>query len=144
MDLDTLVEWPSSNDVVFKPGSSLQCHPGNTHYRELLEAHHDEYVESGVNVSKQGVIAKIVGAIELKGRFLEWSTKTNTWVVMQDPGKIRTKVYNSLFRFDKQLQAKRNLQTNTSSTFMFERQDHRKRPRLVNGDEPGLCGNGCL
>ena len=142
---DKLVEWPGSNDVVFKPGASLQCHPGNSHYRELLEAHHDEYIETGSNASKQGVISKIVDSIEQRnGRFLEWSTKTNTWIVMEDDGKIRTKVYNSLFRFDKQLQAKRNLQTTSSSTSMFERQDHGKRPRLSGGEESECCGQGCF
>ena len=142
---DILVEWPGSNDVVFKPGASLQCHPGNSHYRELLETHHDEYVESGINISKQGVITKIVDSIDqCNGRFLEWSTTTSTWVVMEDDGKIRTKVYNSLFRFDKQLQAKRNLQTAASSTFIFERQDHSKRQRLAGGEELGCCKKGCL
>ena len=33
-----VVECPNSNDVVFRQGTAMNCHPGNAHFRSLVEA----------------------------------------------------------------------------------------------------------
>ena len=134
-----LVDCPASFDVVFKPGSIVHAHPGNTQYRELLEQHLEAFQ---VQEKKQEVILSVINTVEQNGgRFLEWSPSMSCWSVVQDPQAVRTKVYSSFARMAKQLQAKRNLQVSTSSTFMFERQDGKKQKRDV---PPGCCSKGCL
>lgn len=135
-----LVECPSSSDVVFKVGTSNWNHPGNAVYRELLEADYDEYNHAPTNVAKQAVVSKILEAIlERNGSFLEWSKSNSCWVVMQDIAEIRMKIYNNMVYFSRQVQAKKNLQSNTSCTYMFERQDGRKRKRTNDGVETQCC-----
>ena len=135
-----LVECPSLSDVIFKSGTSSLSHPGNVKYKEVLEAHYNAYCEAGVGSSKHAVLASIIHTVHQKGgRFLDWSKTCSCWVVIQDSAQIRLKVYNSIFAFHKSMQAKMNCQNNTSSTFMFERQDGKRRRRNSNGEEPSCC-----
>lgn len=135
-----LVEIPGSHDVVFRSGTTNQSHLGNMQYRDLLESRYDDFCTLRANESKQGVLKGIMKAVEQNGgRFLEWTSENSCWMVMQDPAQIRTKVYSSLFHMHKQVQAKKNVQVYTSSTFLFERQDGRKRKRNANGEEPTCC-----
>jgi hypothetical protein len=62
---------------------------------------------------------------------------------MQDEGKIRTKICTSMSYFNKTMNAKKNMQANSSSTFLFERQDLKKRKREPDGSEPGGCTKAC-
>lgn len=139
-----LVECPALPDVVFKTGSSNLSHPGNTIFRELLYAHYDSYYNPKTPASKQDAVTLIIQDITSRGgTFLEWSNDCNCWVVMQDPATIRTKVYNSLFYFKKTFNAKKKMQVNLSSTYMFERQDGRKRKRESDGSEAPMCARNC-
>lgn len=125
-----LVECPLSTDVVFKVGTSSWNHPGNARYRELLELHLHEYINVTSTVAKEAVAQKILqDTMEQKGRFLEWSKENNCWTVLGDKTEIRTKIYNNMVYFGRQTKAKKNLQSSTSCTWMFQRQDGRKRKR---------------
>jgi hypothetical protein len=133
-----LIECPSSVDVVFKAGTSNVTHPGNTAFRDLLFAYHDQFFNA-----QQETVTMIIQCVEMRqGRFLEWNT-CGCWVVMQDEGKIRTKIYTSMFYFKKTLNAKKSLQVSSSSTFLFERQDGNKRKREPDGSEPRGCTKAC-
>ena len=125
-----LVECPASMDVVFKVGTSNLSHPGNAMHRELLEAHSEDFRKTTSIAEKLVVVNQILAdVVKRNGRILEWSNATGTWVVMQDTEEIRMKMYNSMMYYHRTLHAKKNLQSNTSSTYIFERQDGRKRKR---------------
>lgn len=134
---------PAKADVVFKAGTSNVCHPGNVVFRELL-AYHNDYFCDCTCASKQRIVSMIVeDIIRRGGHFLEWDS-TGVWVVIKDQALFRTKIYNSLLYFKKVIEAKKNLQCNQSSTFLFERQDGRKRKRENDGSDPPSCADGCL
>jgi hypothetical protein len=137
------VECPLLADVVFKTGTSNVSHPGNATFRDLLEAYQDEYFKAPSAVEKQYIVTKIIQDVGRRnGRFLEWNN-CGCWLIMVDEGNIRTKIYHSLFYFKKTLNAKKNMQVNTSSTFLFERQDGKKRKREPDGSEPRVCAKAC-
>jgi hypothetical protein len=128
---------------VFKAGTSNVSHPGNAAFRDLLDAYQEEYFKAPTVLEKQNIVSNIIQDVEKRqGRFLEWKN-CGCWVVMEKEGIIRTKIYNSLFYFKKTLNAKKNLQINNSSTFMFERQDGKKRKREQDGNEPQGCAKVC-
>jgi hypothetical protein len=136
-----LVDCPSSFDVVFKSGTTNQSHPGNVHYRDLLETIYDAYSNAGE--SRQAVVTATIQAVKEKnGRFLEWSREASCWKVMDDDGQIRNKIYSSLFYMIKQNHAK-NAKVNVSSTNLFETQEARKRKWTNDGKEPKCWSEGC-
>jgi hypothetical protein len=138
-----LIECPSLADVVFKTGTSNVNHPGNGAFRDLLVSYHDEYFKAPSVSEKKFTVSKIIQDVERrKGRFLEWSNSC-CWIVMKDEGNIRTKIYNSLSYFKKTLIAKKNMQVSSSFTFLFERQDGKKRKREPDGSESCACTKAC-
>jgi hypothetical protein len=138
-----LIECPSLADVVFKTGTSNVSHPGNATFRELLYAYHDGYFNAPSHGAKQEIATEIMQDVKRRGgRFLEWKN-FGCWIVMEDEAIIRTKIYNSLLYFKKSLNAKKNMQVSSSSTFLFERQDGKKRKRELDGSEPRGCAKVC-
>ena len=125
-----LVDCPSSDDVVFKTGTANVWHPGNSTYRDLVIASCPEYSnEFSTVASKKTVIDRIIADVTTRGgRFLEWSS-CGCWEVIQDESRLRVKIINSVYHCQKTINAKSNLQANTSSTYLFERQDGKKRKR---------------
>jgi hypothetical protein len=104
-----------------------------------ISKHHQSSVQE-----KQNTTSKIIQDVGRRnGRFLEWSN-CGCWNIMEDEGNIRTKIYNSLSYCKKTLNAKKNMQVNSSSTFLFERQDGKKRKRESDGTEPLGCAKACL
>ena len=140
-----LVEVPGSLDVVYKSGTASPHHPGNVNFKDLLESHCESFYQAIDGASKkQAIVAEIVQAVEQKGgRFLEWSSDASCWMVMEDHVQIKVKVYNSLFYLHKQQNAKRNLQSNTSSTSIFEQQDG-KRAKRIHGSGEKSCLGACM
>ena len=138
-----LVQVPSSHDVVFRHGTSVQSHPGNVWYRDLLQSHCEKCSRGEVSV--QDMLSLLVDDVGNQGgRFLEWSPKHSCWKVMQDPTQIRTKVYTSCYYLDKHHHARSKVQLSTSSTSMFEQQDGRKRKRSSERAQSDCCARGCL
>merc|ERR1719464_710700 len=68
-----VVECPGSNDVVFKPGKRLMCHPGNVLFQNLILSKTNQYTTS--MVSKQDIYKWLSEEIVQKrgGRFLKWN-----------------------------------------------------------------------
>jgi hypothetical protein len=138
-----LIECPSSADVVFKVGTSNVSHPGNAAFRDLLYAYHDEFFKTRSLVLKQETAAKIIQDVERRhGRLLEWN-KSGCWVVIHEVEKFFAKICTSMIYFNKTVNAKKNMQVSSSSTFLFERQDGKKRKREPDGTEPSGCTKAC-
>jgi hypothetical protein len=137
-----LVDCPSSFDVVFKTGTSNTGHPGNVAFQEQLFAVLDTFTSASSSREKQAICRSLKEVVERKGRFLEWDSCC-CWRVLKDDEKIRSKIYNSLVYMKKSSSAAKCRQSNSSSTYLFERQDGRKRKRAEDGSEAAMCGSFC-
>jgi len=117
-----VVECPNSNDVVFRQGTAVNCHPGNARFRSLVEATvmkmRDESAKPsgkdtagseidafGVGVSTSTTISALISVlihqlIEVdKGKVLVWTQKHGTekygygcWCVAEKKEQIRSKI----------------------------------------------------
>jgi hypothetical protein len=138
-----LIECPSLADVVFRAGTTNVSHPGNAAFRDLLDACQDDYFQAPSVLEKQNIVSTIIQYVEgRQGRFLEWN-KCGCWVIMEEEESIRKKIYNSLSHYQKTLKGRKNLQFSNSSTFLFERQDGKKRKRESYRSEGQGCAKVC-
>jgi hypothetical protein len=124
-----LVDCPALSDVVFKPGTSNKSHPGNSVFHEMLRNLSDDTQISPATVGM--IFENVIGR---NGRFLEWDS-CGYWKVISDPVAIRQKICSSLTYAKKSSKARKCRQNNFSSTFIFERQDGRKRKRAPDGTD---------
>jgi hypothetical protein len=132
-----VVDCPALPDVVFKTGTSNLNHPGNAEFHEMLRNQSDDSEMLPYTVS---MIFDCV--TKRNGRFLEWDS-FGYWKVISDQGIIEDKIYNTFFYAKKTSNARKCRQSNSSSTFQFERQDGRKRKRAPDGTEVSLCAECC-
>jgi len=124
----SIIECPGSNDVVFRSGTSMSCHPGNVRFRCMVESKHE--TPSIVSQSTQAELAEqLIEEIEAGGgRYLKWDSR-GYWTEMKDRLQIHTKVALSIRDFKYKSKAQRNRQTNQSYTYLFQCQDGLKRKR---------------
>jgi hypothetical protein len=132
-----VADCPMLSDVVFKTGTSNLSHPGNSIFHEMLRSEHKDS-----HISPDTVSLICENVTRRNGRFLEWDC-SGYWRVISDPVAIRKKIYSSLFYAKKSSNARRRRQSNCSSTFLFERQDGRKRRRTADGTEISSCVEIC-
>lgn len=137
-----LVDCPSSTDVVFKTGTSNTGHPGNVAFQEQICAVLGNFTSASSSIEKQAICRSLKEVVEKKGRFLEWDS-CGCWRVIKEDDKIRAKIYFSLVYLKKSSSAAKCRQSNSSSTYIFERQDGRKRKRAEDGSEVPMCGSIC-
>ena len=139
-----LVDCPLTSDVVFQAGTTNIAHPGNTTYRDMLLSHFGGYSIEQANASKKEIVNTIMqDVIGRGGRFLEWNS-VGCWTVIRDPAKLQVKIYHSLYQLQKTAEAKKRTQSSSSSTFIFERQDGRKRKRSSADGTNDACCARCL
>jgi len=124
----SITECPGSNDVVFRSGTSMSCHPGNVRFRCMVESKHE--IPSIVSQTTQAELAEqLIEEIESNGgRFFKWDNR-GYWTELKDRLQIHTKVALSIRDFKYKTKAQRNRQTNESYTYLFQCQDGNKRKR---------------
>jgi len=137
----SIIECPRSNDVIFRPGTSMLCHPGNVFFRGLIEAKQDRITVK--RVEKQEVALEIIHEVgQTGGRFLMWDNG-GWWSEMDDIAVIIDKIVISyrdfktkvklLFQQNKHKQQqgrqRQKEQELDCSTFAFVQQDGKKRKR---------------
>jgi hypothetical protein len=128
-----LVDCPSSEDVVFKAGTSSLHHPGNAVFHDMLR---DQESSKG---NSQLIVDGIVKTVlERHGRFLEWDP-CGCWKVLNSVTTIRHKIYSSHSYAKKSSSARKRQQNSASSTHLFEQQDGRKCKRAPDGTESPAC-----
>lgn len=130
----SIIECPGSNDVVFRPGTSVSCHPGNVRFRCLLESITSPD-ETPLKSTQAQMAERLINDVEsVGGRFLKWDSQ-GYWSAMRDKMAIHTKVALSIRDFKYKTKAQRlNRQDNQSYTYMFC-QEGRKRNREENLDD---------
>ena len=118
-ELESIVECPRLNDVVFRPSQSTMCHPGNVMFRGLVESKHVEHSVAPSREAKIDVTRSVMTAVRnLGGRFLVWNNQT-WWTELTDERIIYSKIA-VFFRNSKvSAKAKTNRQVTRSSTFIF-------------------------
>jgi hypothetical protein len=136
-DYATPIDCPALSDVVFKAGSSNMSHPGNSVFHEMIrnQSSNSQVSPDIVNMIYENVTRR-------NGRFLEWDS-CGYWNVVPDPVAVRKKIYCSCLHAHKSSNAKKRMQNNSSNTFLFERQDGRKRKRGADGTEISSCTEFC-
>ena len=129
----SIIECPGLNDVVFRSGTSMSCHPGNVRFRCMVESKHES--PSLVSQTTQAELAEqLIAEIEAHGgRFLKWDNR-GYWMELTDRLQIHTKVALSIRDFKYKTKAQRNRQTNQSYTYLFQFQDGNKRRRTNDQD----------
>jgi len=134
----SIIECPGSNDVVFRSGTSMSCHPGNVRFRCLVESKHE--IPSIVSQTTQAELAEqLIEEIEVVGgRFLKWDNR-GYWEEIKDRLAIHTKVALSIRDFKYKTKAQRNRQTNQSYTYLFQCQDGNKRRKTNDSPHEDLA-----
>ena len=95
-------ECPGSNDVVFRPGSSMIANPGNVMFRSLIESKVHEVIANSdkktdkkmQQKTKEDIAMEIINEISQRrnARFLWWDNSNGCWVEFDDIQQVRSKV----------------------------------------------------
>lgn len=100
------IECPNLNDVVFRPGKSYMCHPGNVMFRSLIESKMEEHY-AGTRSDKAAIAWTIVHEVEEKGgRFLRWDNR-GWWTEFEDTSEIRYKIPTYFRDFSRKKKARK-------------------------------------
>jgi hypothetical protein len=136
---EPIIECPFKHDIIIRFGKAYLSHPGTVMFRGILESFYEEHSNAASKDEKVAITWKIVEAVEQKGgRFLVWNNG-GWWVELKDRAQVRAKVAVSMKDHSKRIQALRNVQATSCSTYQFERQDWRKRKRNDDGVDPASC-----
>lgn len=134
----SIIACPRTNDVIFRPGTSMLCHPGNVFFRGLIESKQDRSAVK--KAEKEEVALEIIREVEeTGGRFLIWDTD-GWWSELKEDPEIITKISVSYRDFKMKVkslgqQHKQKEQKTDCSTFAFVNQDGKKRKRPRNKEK---------
>ena len=95
---DDLIETPHDNDVLCGRGGSINSHPGNERFRELVEKRKRVYLTARFKREKRLIASSVVAEIrdqQPPGRFLSKDPKTGKWKDIGDE-KARDKTSQAL------------------------------------------------
>lgn len=103
------IECPGLNDIVFKKGKSAKSHPGNAHFRSLIQLkyeheherfkskidcdHQARYIKPYSTDIVQSLVEHFFGEVQ-KGnmRVLMWNEKYSWWSILNDDRVVRKKI----------------------------------------------------
>jgi hypothetical protein len=139
----SIIECPKTNDVIFRPGTSMLCHPGNVVFRGLIEAKQNRTTVK--RAEKEEVALEIIREVqEIGGRFLMWDNG-GWWSELHDVTLISAKIAICYRDFKVKVQSlvqqhhqqqQHKQQKVDCSTFAFVNQDGKKRKRRLSGGRP--------
>ncbi|VEU42654.1 unnamed protein product [Pseudo-nitzschia multistriata] len=140
----SIIECPGSNDVIFRPGTSMLCHPGNVAFRGLIEAKQNRITVK--RAEKEEVALEIIQEVRSTGgRFLMWDNG-GWWSELNDIPLISVKISISYRDFktkvktlvqQHQQEQQRKQQNLASATNDFLPGGDKKRKRSM---IPTFCG----
>jgi len=133
LDDSVLYQLPRSTDVIFRTGTSLTCHPGNSMFQSIIESKVKEHSEAS-QAGKMAITRDIIETVKQKeGRFLQWDTR-GWWTELTGTSHVHTKVAVSVRDFKSKSVAQQNRQNSQSNTSVFENQDGKKRRKRARDD----------
>ncbi len=137
-EIQSIIECPYPNDIVFRQGTSILTHPGNVTFRALIASKFEEIEKRQLNENrtknaKMGKdMIKIRTRILVKEvmeemqranmRVLNWNDAQGFWKVLNDHSQIYLKVEYLVREHRNCARALANRQCVNSSTSMFRRQ----------------------
>jgi hypothetical protein len=137
-----IVECPLSNDVIFRRGKTMNVHPGNVKFQNLIESRIYEHsidlntpplrrteieieLMNEVQIPEQGV----------SGRFLTWNIEKKWWIVIRSDDEKQKKIHYAFRDFQKKMlktkQQQQKVQTTPNSNSLFVRQDGQKKKMYI-------------
>lgn len=147
-DTLSIIECPRSSDVIFRPGTSMLCHPGNVVFRGLIESKQNRTTVK--RAEKEEVALEIIREVEkMGGRFLMWDN-SGWWSKLNDVSLISTKIAISYRDFKTKVQylVQQHQQTKQQkidcSTYAFVNQDGKKRKRRASNGGSSDEGSACF
>eukprot|EP00536_Pseudo-nitzschia_multiseries_P017357 jgi/Psemu1/248104/estExt_Genewise1.C_15140004 len=119
---DLIILLPSSNDVLFRSGTTTMIHPGNAFFRSLIELKHNER-RSGSEFTQAILAEDVVKEIErLNGRFLKWDNQ-GYWTELEERSKVLFKTEVSIRDFKSRVRKRKNRQNSRSVACSFKSED---------------------
>jgi hypothetical protein len=146
-----IVECPGSNDVIFRRGISMNHHPGNVKFLNLIESKIYEHTFDPTTSSFRRIAIEkelIQQLLDEGGRFLKWEIDKCWWVDISSGTDIDTKLDSDIEIQSKVHYAFRNFRKKMLKTqqkpivHTFERQEGQKRTRYSCDTDSN--GDGCL
>jgi len=107
------IECPRLIDILFKKGKSAKNHPGNEHFRSLIQSKYEQTLYESSRLAfnfdhgtisatqiKESLVAYLFEEVE-KGnmRILMWNEKHSWWSILNDERLIRKKIENTVINF---------------------------------------------
>ena len=84
--LNSIVECPGSNDVIFKRGKSINYHPGNVMFQNLIESRISQHSidPNSTEAQKHTIELEVIQQVQKDGgRFLKWDIENGWWINMR-------------------------------------------------------------
>mmetsp|Transcript_39887 Transcript_39887/g.44550 ORF Transcript_39887/g.44550 Transcript_39887/m.44550 type:complete len:614 (-) Transcript_39887:459-2300(-) len=82
--MNSIVECPGSNDVVFRMGKSMNYHPGNIKFQNMIDSQFQHH--SGpytTRTQKEAIETEVIQNVKREGgRFLKWESDKGWWINM--------------------------------------------------------------
>jgi len=77
----SIVECPGSNDVVFRMGKSMDYHPGNIKFQNVIESQLQYHSDPNTTkAQKDAIVIEVIQHIKKDGgRFLKWESDNGWW-----------------------------------------------------------------
>ena len=143
-----IVECPLSNDVIFRRGRTMNFHPGNVRFQNLIELHiHEHSVNPNTSlIRRKEIEIEILNEIlNSCGRFLTWITEKKWWLVIHSEDEIQFKIYHAFLGFHKRMLKKQQKQQQVEPTIaklssLFEGQQVGQKKKRYN-DNSSSCGD---
>lgn len=138
---DKGVQDPDANDVLCGRGGSINSHPGNERFRELVEKRKRVYLTARFKREKRLIASSIVTEIRNKnGRFLSKDSKSGLWKDIGDE-KARDKTSQALRENAPSIRAEIEEEINEQRAEMYKednryRQQQQPPPHYYNGWYP--------
>jgi hypothetical protein len=82
-----IVECPGSNDVIFRRGKSMNYHPGNVQFQNIIESRLDEFTKAKNQKGQQlKIVIEIIHYIQniQNGIFLKWNASNGWWTIINN------------------------------------------------------------
>ena len=82
--MNSIVECPGSNDVVFRRGKSMNYHPGNAKFQNIIESKLQQYSDPNTKqAQKKAIEIEVIQHVKKDGgRFLKWENDKGCWIDM--------------------------------------------------------------
>jgi len=118
---DPFVLCPSSNDVLFRKGIHVKCHPGNVMFESMIEEIMPSYSSASLK-EKASITKGMISVVHQRGgRFLMWE-KDGYWTEVKDDSQLYSKAAQKVRLLAAKLVGSKQTFESSTSAFIFSDQ----------------------